>query len=146
MTQQLIQHHGVQEARQIMIERVRKGQVAAGTIGYSLGGMDGVVSFIKDYSTIVTAGRTGNLAVTYLGSYAGTIEVTNVTDHSATLVYHVENTSDLASATHLPFYGEIDKVCHCGDQWEAFVNSIPGSSGPLSPTKQDFYWSEDVSL
>ena len=67
-----------------------------------------------------------------------------MTDHSATLVYHVENTSDLASATHLPFYGEIDKVCRCGDQWEAFVNSIPGDSGPLSPTTQDFYWREDV--
>lgn len=30
---------------------------------------EGVSKYIKDYSTLITAGKTGNIAVTYLGSY-----------------------------------------------------------------------------
>jgi hypothetical protein len=125
---------------------VRSGDYSGGGIAHSLGGLDGVGNYINDYSGIATGGRSGNLAVTFLGSYSGTISVSNVTSSGATLNYHVSNISDLASATHLPFYGEIYNACGCGDAWEAFVNSIPGDSGPLSPIRQDFYWSENVTF
>jgi hypothetical protein len=43
-------------------------------------------------------------------------------------------------------YGEIYNLCGCGDAWKGFVNSGPGASGPLSPTSQYFYWSENVTF
>jgi RHS repeat-associated protein len=140
-TELLKKHSFIIATKSALVAELVAGQSDAKQVGYSLGGVDGVGKYIGDYATLLTGGATGNLAVTYLGSYTLTITPTQVTSSGAHLAYHVSNASTLASATHLPFYGLIP-----GHQdWENFVNSIPGGSGPMSATSQDIYWSEDVS-
>jgi RHS repeat-associated protein len=67
---------------------------------YELGGLSGVPKYFRDYSTVLTFGYTGNLAVTYLGSYGLSYSVTG-----DTLNIHVWNYSTISSATHPPVIG-----------------------------------------
>lgn len=127
MTTELASHKGVNTARAIMMGRLADGSWRAdsnGGVANELGtGAGGVVQFIRDYT-----GTSNNLTATYLGSYSGTVTISNVKEHSAVLIFHITNTSNLASATHLPGYENIPGY----GNWESFVNSIPGSSGPMS--------------
>ncbi|WP_157802655.1 hypothetical protein [Sediminihabitans luteus] len=70
---------------------------------YRLGGADGPLEFVRDYSTLLTAGKTGNLAYTYLGSHTVRAKVVDVnSDGGAVWQITVENESDIESAAHPP--------------------------------------------
>ena len=109
---------------------------------YFLGGVQGVPKYARDYSTLLTFGQTGNLAVTYMGSYDLDYYVTSVnTDSgSAEILFHVANESTLVSATHPPVIGYTDF-------WEEtitpFVNNLV-PSGPMSTVTQSFWWTETI--
>ncbi len=68
---------------------------------YQLSGFDGVGKYLTDYGTLATAGLTGNLAYTFLGSHQ--VRMTPVrenADGSVTWRYTAYNESDIESATH----------------------------------------------
>ena len=71
---------------------------------YELDGIEGVGKYIRDYSTLATGGKTGNLMFTYLGSHTLWVEVTanDVKRRIATVKFTVHNTSTLQSATRIP--------------------------------------------
>jgi hypothetical protein len=110
MTQMLQQHVLIQNLMRSICGNMQNGQAPPGddkSNDYSLGGAQGVPKYVGDYSTLLTGGATGNLAVTYLGSYALTYNVTSfdMNAGTATVALHVSNTSTIESATHPPGCG-----------------------------------------
>jgi hypothetical protein len=102
-----------------------------------------VPKYLKDYSTLLTFSQTGNLAVTYLGSYNVELETINVDQNSISVKFRIDNTSDLNSGLHPPILGyEL--------LWDATMKpillAIAGDSGPMSPTTQTFTWMETIPL
>jgi RHS repeat-associated protein len=100
-----------------------------GAPGYDLSGWQGVGKYLRDYSTLLTFGYTGNLAVTYLGSYDLTYSLSHGTIH-----FVVTNSSTSASAFRPPVLGYT--------LWWR-TNVAPRindffSSGMMSETKQTF--------
>jgi RHS repeat-associated protein len=130
---ELLRHH---EHIQDLINGVCNGTLPEnGRFDYSLSGTQGVPKYLKDYSTLFTGGLTGNLAVTYLGSYGLSYSVTN-----GVLDIKVWNTSSIASATHPPVIGYTDWWNkNIGDPLNNFF-----SSGPMSATTQNFDFHEDL--
>jgi RHS repeat-associated protein len=64
---ELLRHH---QHIQDLINDVCNGTLPQnGRFDYSLSGIQGVPKYLQDHSTLFTGGLTGNLAVTYLGSY-----------------------------------------------------------------------------
>jgi RHS repeat-associated protein len=142
MTVMLQQHAWIQATRALVAHNIRSGGPFVGFNNYELGGLQGVPKYFVDYSTVFTGGLTGNLAVTYLGSYQMRYWVTNVDfySRSATVSFRVTNTSTIESATHPPIVG-----------YTAWWHNNLGqplnnffSTGPLSPTSQTLSWSETI--
>ena len=139
----------IREVRRIIYEDYYKQYelgnlwfIAIGKKGYDLNGIQGVGKYIKDYSTLLTGGLTGNLAVTYLGSYKLTWSVIKKEENSATVLFEVSNSSTLQSATRPPILGYIPL-------WQNTVGkglNDAFSSGPLSKTTQRFVWTEKIDL
>ncbi len=146
MTQTLQQHSHIQNVKHSICGQMRNGQVPpAGNVSanYSLSGLQGVPKYFGDYSTLLTGGATGNLAVTYLGSYALTYNVGSfdMSAGTATVQFHVSNSSTIESATHPPYIGYTQ-------WWDQNVGQPLNNlfqSGPLSPTSQDFYWTANLN-
>ncbi len=101
---------------------------------YSLAGFGGVGKYLADLGTLSTAGLTGNLAYTYLGSHA--IRMTPIRenpDGSVVWRYTAYNESDIESATHPPVIGYTD---WWSDTVGSLVDQVVGDSGPMSRTTQ----------
>ncbi|EKO8726076.1 MULTISPECIES: hypothetical protein [Escherichia] len=73
---------------------------SSGKWDYSVGGTNGAFLYLKDYSNILTTGHTGNLAVTFLGSYNAQYSI-----NGNSLDVVVTNSSTIQSATHSPILG-----------------------------------------
>ncbi len=115
---------------------VKERSPQSGRFDYNLGGLQGVPKYLRDYSTVFTGGMSGNLAVTYLGSYGLKYSVTG-----DTLNIYVWNVSSIESATHPPVIGYTN-------WWHTYIvdplnNSF--SSGPMSPTKQTFTFHQNLA-
>jgi hypothetical protein len=124
---ELLRHH---QHIQDLIKEVCDGTLPPqGRFDYSLGGAQGVPKYLGDYSTLFTGGLTGNLAVTYLGSYGLSYVETN-----GTLNIHVWNYSTVSSATHPPVIG----YTHWWNQHIGKPLDIFFSKGPMSQTSQTF--------
>jgi len=134
------------------LEKVRKGIIAYLTNGtsyskkqpYSLSNWDGALKYVKDYSTLTTFGLTGNLAVTYLGSYNLIWSIRSIDSSKglAVIEFSVNNNSTIQSATHPPVIGYTDFwIQNIGDPLNAIF-----SSGPMSKTSQSFNWTETLNL
>jgi len=150
-TEMLRQHSNVQEARESMRDAIRR-RVGGGDTSdfdelhdYKLGGLEGVPKYFGDYSTLLTGGLTGNLAVTYLGSHGMNVKASNIDVSSGTakLTFIVDNNSSLQSALRPPVIGYQD--------WWAqgpghLIDSVTPKSGPLSDVKQHFVWTEVVQF
>src|SRR6185312_3497327 len=142
-TELLKQHSHIQETRGKIMSDLQNKTIALNQPthdDYELGGWKGIPKYIGDYSTLLTFGATGNLAVTYLGSYKMTYTITyvNIEKRVATVNFHVYNSSTINSAIHPPLIGYT--------QWwnnnigEPLNNHF--SKGPLSKTEQIFDWTE----
>jgi hypothetical protein len=132
-TESLRHHQPIQQ----LINDICSGKVKSeGYDNYKLGGLQGVPKYFRDYSTLLTFGATGNLAVTYLGSYGLHYSVNN-----GVLDIQVSNTSTIESATHPPVIGYThwwsDNV---GKPLNNFF-----SSGPMSETEQHFEFHENLA-
>lgn len=114
-----------------------------GSNNYALGGLAGVPKYIKDYSTLLTGGLTGNIAVTYLGSYGLKYKVISVDRVNGTAVvqFTVGNSSTIESATHPPVIGY---TTWWSNNIGKPVNNF-FSTGALSKTTQTFQWTETIS-
>jgi hypothetical protein len=142
-TEMLQQHEHISEVRETLKLRLLAENYRPGEADYYLGGMQGVPKYFRDYSILLTFGQTGNLAVTYLGSYELNYYVLTVDNNgSAEVLVNVENESTLASATHPPVIGYTDfwlKVIA-----PATDNMV--STGPMSRTTQSFWWTETIEF
>lgn len=101
---------------------------------YTLGGFDGAWKYLQDYGTLSTAGLTGNLAYTFMGSHQ--VRMTPIrknADGSVVWRYTAYNESDIESATHPPVIGYTD---WWSNSVGSLVDKIVGDTGPLSPKTQ----------
>ena len=121
---------------QALIAGVESCQLASeDDFNYSLSGVAGVPKYLRDYSTLTTGGATGNLAVTYLGSYSLHYKVTG-----DTLDIQIFNSSTFPSATRPPVLGYTD-------WWKQNVAPALDSAfatGPMSPKYQIFNFQETI--
>ena len=141
-TEMLKQHSHVAETLNIIIDGLANGNKLPGENPYSLGGLQGVGKYAKDYSTLATGGTTGNLAVTYLGSYnlKYTISSVDIANRTATVHFSVNNSSTIQSATRPPVIGYTS-------WWRNNIGNKMNDalkSGPMSTTTQTFDWTETI--
>ncbi len=140
----LQQHAHIQDVRDLITQRLSEGDYGSYREDYDLSGLQGIPKYIKDYSTLATGGLTGNLAVTYLGSYRLEYYVTNVDTQNGTaqVLFNVNNSSSLASAIRPPVLGYFKF-------WNKYVspniNKI-AANGPGSTVTQSFWWTETISF
>jgi len=135
----LKQHDHVEATRGIIKAGIANGKLD-GKNNYNLGGVGGVGKYLKDYSTLLTGGLTGNLAVTYLGSYGLKYQVTALEGNVATVMFTINNSSTIESATHPPVIGYTP-------WWSSNIGQPLNnamSSGPMSKTTQTFQWTENI--
>ena len=142
MTVMLQQHNWIEATRQLVAHRIAAGGLLVDNHDYSLRGLQGVPKYLVDYSTVFSGGMTGNLAVTYLGSYNLRYWVTNIDfyNRTATVSFRVTNSSNVESILHLPIIGYTPF-------WHNAVGQPLNSylvNGPLSPTNQTFNWTETI--
>lgn len=138
-TEMLREHGHVLTTKESIPGMIANGKMR-GNAPYDLSGILGVGKYIKDYSTLATFGVTGNLAVTYLGSYNLEWRVTAVNGSSATIQFMVENSSTMQSAMRPPIIGYWPIWQRTAGAWinETF------SSGPGSKTSQKFIWTDTI--
>jgi RHS repeat-associated protein len=136
---ELLRHH--QHVQQLIDEICSGKRGPSGNDPYGLHGLAGIPKYFRDYSTLLTGGTTGNLAVTYLGSYDLSYSVTK-----GVLAIHVYNPSTIASATHPPYFGytpwwnkNIAKPLN-----NAFADGLFGT-GMMSKTEQSFDFHENLA-
>lgn len=165
MTEELKLHKGISEARERVVTAVTaicqsnpdtKEFGDATGVKYSLTGISGVLNYLGDMSTLATLGLTGNLTVTFLGSYSGGWRATvNCCKGVGVVHFHVRNISGLTSGTRFPILGYDKPRPTVGDwlvepsatfkQWGA---TLPGSlarnrpTGSMSTIEQIFDWDE----
>ncbi len=116
-------------------------------VRYSLGGIPGLFKYAKDYSTILTVGTTGNIAVTYLGSYGLNYRAERIVCKLgiARIHFNVTNSSTLASATRLPILGYYEWWNNYPGNWiNTGIEKI--TVGPLSAKYQVFDWDEWIQF
>ncbi|MFF9564825.1 hypothetical protein ACF1AJ_15880 [Leifsonia sp. NPDC014704] len=145
-TMMLREHDHVRAVEDRLRKALKAGTLRVGEIpedfSYHLGGADGAGKYVADYSTLATGGATGNLAVTFLGSYELHPEVLSINpDGSATVRFVVTNESDIQSATHPPVIGYTD-------WWSQLIgnplDSVFKHLGPMAPTSQTITWTEPI--
>ena len=112
---------------------------------YNLGGTPGVRNYwndsgVKCFATGAGCER-GNLTVAYIGSYQLKYQVVanDTSRRELTVQFHAVNTSDLPSLSHIPWVGYTQWWQH---NVEARLKNH--QTGPMSPTRQDFYWTEII--
>lgn len=142
MTEMLRKHSHVQVTRDIILSKMALGKTSLnGSNSYKLGGIRGIGLYLKDYSTLLTGGRTGNLAVTYLGSY--NLKYTAAAYHNTIIVsFNVENSSTMQSASRPPVLGYLPI-------WQQTAGKIINEkfeTGWGSKTTQSFNWTEILYL
>ena len=111
---------------------------------YDLSGIEGVGKYLKDYSTLLTFGMTGNLAVTFTGSYSVRIEeeLVDCCKNELTLKIETYNRSHAASALRPPVLGYTEL-------WQSYVAPAINSlfeTGMMSPTIQTVTLTQKLTL
>ena len=135
-------HSHVKDTEDIIGRKFANGQELLGVHRYRLNGTEGVGKYVKDYSTLLTAGQTGNLAVTYLGTYSLEYSISDVDVANRTMRIHftVHNESDIESATRPPVIGYEPIWTEGPGKW---INSA-FQTGPMSPKTQAIHWSSTI--
>ena len=115
-------------------------------LDYDLGGWQGVPKYVRDYSTVFTGGATGNLAVTFLGSYKVEVNVLAVDCETGTthVRFVITNNSTLTSATRPPVLGY-------RPWWQQNIAPIlqalvQNSEMPMATKSQRITWTEELKV
>ena len=142
-TEMLKEHDHIKNALSTIGDRIANNKEHK-PISYSLAGVQGVGKYIGDYSTLATAGQTGNLAVTYLGSYSLAYKFTDVDIERRTARIHftVNNGSSIQSATRPPILGYTKAWKEGPGKW---INDAI-QTGPMSKTTQTIRWSTTIKF
>jgi hypothetical protein len=141
-TEQLKEHKEMLKLRQRVADSCSSG---GGTDSNNLGGLAGIPKYFGDYSTLLTFGKTGNLAATFLGSYNYTYTATMASSGQVRLSVTVTNTSHGASAIRLPFVGYLPGYKAIIDPAiNRVIDKVLGPDGPMHPTTQTIGWTELV--
>ena len=142
-TEMLKKHGHIEDTRNMIINNVMNGGALKGTNPYKLGGIEGVGLYIRDYSTLITGGLTGNLAVTYLGSYnLDWVAKPNAENGTISVTFSIYNTSTMQSASRPPILGYLPI-------WQKTVGSMINKKfekGWGSITSQSFRWTETLQM
>ena len=142
-TEMLKKHEHIEDTRNMIINNVMNGGALKGTNPYKLGGIEGVGLYIRDYSTLITGGLTGNLAVTYLGSYnLDWVAKPNAENGTISVTFSIYNTSTMQSASRPPILGYLPI-------WQKTVGSMINKKfkkGWGSITSQSFRWTETLQM
>lgn len=141
----LRKHDHIADTRNQIAKGLGNGSIVANkpyTKNYGLGGISGVPKYFRDYSTLLTGGLTGNLAVTFLGSYGLKYEVISIDEQNGTaqVRFYVSNSSTVESGFRPPVIGYTDA-------WKNSVGKAINnqfSSGPMSKTTQTVEWTETI--
>gem|GEM_PF-1686753 len=144
-TRALQKHGHIADTRSSISSGIASGSIVANRTynnNYGLGGIAGVPKYLRDYSTLITGGLTGNIAVTYLGSYGLKYEVISIDEQSGTaqVRFYVSNSSTIESGLRPPVIGYTSA-------WKNTVGKVLNgafSSGPLSRTTQSVEWTETI--
>jgi hypothetical protein len=146
LTEMLKKHDHIKDVQNNIKVRLQTGKIDAEEHNerYGLSGILGVGKYIKDYSTLSTFGLTGNLAVTYLGSYELVWKILSIDTNTKTAIveFKVENSSTMQSASRPPIIG----------YWSIWQNTIGKminktfDSGPGSKTTQSIKWEETIKF
>jgi hypothetical protein len=141
-TELLQRHKYLEYLRKIIAERLKNGNFSELTAYYDLSGIEGVPKYISDYSTLLTIGKMGNLAVTYLGGFKVEIYIADVnfSTGQASVLFNVYNSSTLGSGIRPPVLG-----------YTKFWNNtvapmLNPSQGPMSEVTQSFWWYETINF
>uniref|UniRef100_UPI00278C8DA2 ALF repeat-containing protein n=1 Tax=Streptomyces sp. CC224E TaxID=3044174 RepID=UPI00278C8DA2 len=130
-------HAFTKEAIAFFAARTKAGNYELGhtyLYDYQLSGFDGAGKYLTDYGTLSTAGLTGNLAYTFLGSHQVRMTPTRKNaDGSVVWRYTAYNESDIESATHPPVIGYTE---WWSNSVGSFIDKVVGDSGPMSPKTQ----------
>jgi hypothetical protein len=140
---ELLKTHGhIEDVRKEIADRLRKHNPYPDRADYDLRGLQGVPKYIHDYSNVVTLGHTGNLAVTFLGTYGLNYYVVSIDEDAGTaeVLFYVHNSTTLASGTRPPVIGYTPLWT---DNIEPTINNL-ASSGPTSEVTQSFWWTETI--
>ena len=84
-TKMLQKHEHIQDTRDKIVNGLANHTIKLKnpyTNNYALGGLSGVPKYLRDYSTLMTGGLTGNIAVTFLGSYGLKYEVLSIDEQT----------------------------------------------------------------
>jgi|GEM_PF-6386710 len=138
-TEMLKRHEHILSVKASIPNEIKTGKIG-GSAPYELNGVQGIGKYVKDYSTLTTLGATGNLAVTFLGSYKLQWKVISMNEDSVTVLFTVENSSTIQSATRPPVIGYFQ-------WWQNSVGSWIDKTfqdGPMSPKTQTFKWTEKL--
>ena len=142
-TEMLKKHEHIEDTRNMIINNVMNGGALKGTNPYKLGGIEGVGLYIRDYSTLITGELTGNLAVTYLGSYnLDWVAKPNAENGTISVTFSIYNTSTMQSASRPPILGYLPI-------WQKTVGSMINKKfkkGWGSITSQSFRWTETLQM
>ena len=143
-TELLKKHEHIETVRRKIIAYLNGGPFLDSEYSYQLSGLQGVGKYIKDYSTLLTIGATGNLAVTYLGSYKLIWYLMSIDTNEGTAVveFIVKNFSTIESGTRPPVLGYTNIWKNSMGKW---LNSI-FENGAMSKTSQTFIWTETLKL
>jgi RHS repeat-associated protein len=145
ITEMYKKHEHVDQTRQMAINQLANSNgtnLEPGNNPYSLGGVEGVGKYLKDYSTLATAGLTGNLIYTYLGSHSlqYTVNSVDVEKRIAIVTFMATNMSTIQSATRPPVLGYTEFYKNnIGPKVDAMF-----SNGPMSETEQSIQWTETI--
>ncbi|MBU0491421.1 MAG: RHS repeat-associated core domain-containing protein, partial [Chloroflexi bacterium] len=141
----LKKHEHIEDVREVIVGKVLTYNYRSGAEPNDLQGLEGVPKYFRDYTVLLTFGQTGNLAVTFLGSYTLYYYVVSVDRDAGTaeILFHVSNASSLASATRPPVIGYMP---FWQDHIAPVINGIVSGSGPASTVTQAFWWTETVSF
>jgi hypothetical protein len=142
-TQLLRTHPRYEQIRAELNERSDSLFVGAnGDPDYELAGWDGVGKYVQDYSTLLTAGASGNLAVTYLGSHRIHWEVVGQRPNGDwEIEFTATNSSSLQSATGPPVLGYEPWY---RDSIGAATDNISEVFGIGRETTQTIKWTETI--
>ena len=116
MVKEMLDHEGIKTAREIVVKDLIANpsqkadyDISQQVPNYSLGGLSGIIKYIRDYSVVFTGGKLGgNLTATFLGSYRIHPVIVSNIDRSrckADVYFGIMNTSGWESATRFPITG-----------------------------------------
>lgn len=143
-TELLRKHDHIENVKSAIINAIKEKKIIPNHLPYRLSGLQGVGKYAKDYSTLLTLGITGNIAVTYLGSYNLTWHLISLDRNKgiAVVSFMVTNSSTIESGTRPPILGYTDFwKNNIGEK----INKV-FESGPMSKTTQTFQWTETLKF